>query len=97
MGRGHHHSGRTLVHLEKVTPGLPALPGNARLIAGVFFLSAWLSGCALIVPQTDKLHEAWPGDLPRRVELENVPFFPQQDYECGPAALAMTPHSSSPL
>ena len=73
-----------------MTPGLLSAPGNARLIAGVFFLSAWLSGCALIVPQTDKLHKTWPDDLPRRVELSDVPFFPQKDYECGPAALATT-------
>jgi tetratricopeptide (TPR) repeat protein len=26
--------------------------------------------------------------LPARVELESTPFFPQQDYQCGPAALA---------
>ena len=26
--------------------------------------------------------------LPERVELTEVPFFPQQDYQCGPAALA---------
>ena len=88
--RDSHHSGRNLVQLEIVTPGLLTLLGNARLIAGVFFLSAWLSGCALIVPQTEKLHEAWPDDLPRRVELDDVPFFPQKDYECGPAALATT-------
>ena len=27
-------------------------------------------------------------DLPRQVELTEVPFFPQEDYQCGPAALA---------
>ena len=27
-------------------------------------------------------------ELPERVELEGVPFFPQDDYQCGPAALA---------
>ncbi|WP_155397637.1 PA2778 family cysteine peptidase [Stutzerimonas stutzeri] len=26
--------------------------------------------------------------LPERVELDEVPFFPQEDYQCGPAALA---------
>ncbi len=71
-------------------PDLPVLPGNARLLAGVFFLCAGLSGCALLVPQTDKLHQAWPADLPRRIELEHVPFYPQKDYQCGPAALATT-------
>jgi Tetratricopeptide repeat/Peptidase_C39 like family len=29
------------------------------------------------------------GDLPSRVELKTVPFYPQNAYQCGPAALAM--------
>ena len=29
-----------------------------------------------------------PPDIPPRVELAEVPFFPQQEYHCGPAALA---------
>lgn len=37
---------------------------------------------------TAALH-AWPAGLPVSRELERVPFFPQEDYECGPAALAM--------
>ncbi len=28
-------------------------------------------------------------NLPSRVELKTVPFYPQNDYQCGPAALAM--------
>ncbi|OGA53417.1 MAG: hypothetical protein A3F74_05765 [Betaproteobacteria bacterium RIFCSPLOWO2_12_FULL_62_58] len=69
---------------------LLALLRNARLIAGVFFLSAALGGCALLVPQTEALREAWPAGLPERIELREVPFFPQDDYQCGPAALATT-------
>ena len=63
---------------------------NARLTAGVFVcaLLAGLSGCASLVPQTAALREALPEGLPRQVELKNVPFFPQLDYQCGPAALA---------
>ncbi len=34
------------------------------------------------------LRDAWPADMPKQVELADVPFFPQQDYQCGPAALA---------
>lgn len=75
--------------LQKVIPDFPAVPKNARLMAGVFFLAA-LSGCALLVPQTAQLREAWPSGLPERVELGEVPFFPQRDYQCGPAALATT-------
>ena len=76
--------------LQKVKPDLLAAPGNARLIAGVFFLSAALSGCTLLIPQTEALRVAWPARLPERIELREVPFFPQEDYQCGPAALATT-------
>lgn len=34
------------------------------------------------------LLNAPPTDLPNRVELAQTPFFPQADYQCGPAALA---------
>jgi hypothetical protein len=62
---------------------------KARLTAGFIFLSALLSGCSFIAPQTYALKEARPADLPARVELTEVPFFPQDDYYCGPSALAM--------
>jgi hypothetical protein len=55
-------------------------------------LSCWLAvllaGCAQLVPQTVALRTAWPEGVPRTVELADVPFFPQEDYQCGPAALA---------
>jgi tetratricopeptide (TPR) repeat protein len=47
-----------------------------------------LSGCAGLWPQTAELREALPTGLPERVELKEVPFFPQTEYQCGPAALA---------
>ncbi len=62
---------------------------RARLSAGFLFLSALLSGCSLIAPQTYQLKEQRPSGLPPRIELTQVPFFPQEDYFCGPAALAM--------
>lgn len=67
----------------------PFLSGNARLAAGVFLLAAALSGCTLLVPQTEALRLARPAGLPDRVEIVGVPFFPQREYQCGPAALAM--------
>jgi tetratricopeptide (TPR) repeat protein len=63
-------------------------PENARVIAGVFFLCALLQGCALVVPQSADLRGNWPAGLPQRAELTEVPFFPQDEYQCGPAALA---------
>jgi len=47
-----------------------------------------LGGCAALVPQTAALRDSPPDGLPQRVELVEVPFFPQEDYQCGPAALA---------
>jgi tetratricopeptide (TPR) repeat protein len=51
-------------------------------------LAAWLlalTGCAM--PQSRDLLRA-PGALPARTELRATPFFPQLEYQCGPAALA---------
>jgi hypothetical protein len=45
-----------------------------------------LSGCAG-TPQTWALTQSPPA-LPERFELRQVPFFPQQALQCGPAALA---------
>jgi hypothetical protein len=69
---------------------------NARAAAGVFVCACLLalSGCASLWPQTAQLREALPQGLPERVELSEVPFFPQSDYQCGPAALATALASS---
>ena len=53
-----------------------ALPTAALLVG--------LAGCAASPPLADGL----PPELPRRLELRDTPFFPQEDYQCGPAALA---------
>lgn len=62
---------------------------NARLMAGVFILLA-LNGCALVVPQTMELREAWPAALPDATELTGVPFFRDDGFLCGPSSLATT-------
>ena len=67
---------------------LMALPRTARLAAIVLSI-ALLGGCAsLIAPQSVALRDQRPADLPARAELKQVPFFPQTEYQCGPAALA---------
>ncbi len=53
-------------------------------VAGALLL---LCGCAG-VPQTRALLSDPPPELGRSFELEEVPFFPQERYQCGPAALA---------
>jgi len=52
--------------------------------------TAALSGCAVFAepPQTAALAAAPPAGLTQRIELREVPFFPQTPYHCGPAALA---------
>lgn len=67
-------------------PVLPYLP-DTRLPAGVLLCALLLAGCAA-TPQYDALHGAPPASLPARAELEDTPFFPQERYQCGPAALA---------
>jgi len=46
-----------------------------------------LSGCAS-TPQSRQIRANGPGSLPSAVELSDTPFFPQTQYQCGPAALA---------
>lgn len=62
-------------------------PHAARwLPGGAFFLILLLaSGCSTL--QTDRIR-ATAAAFPQPVELTDVPFFPQEQYECGPAALA---------
>lgn len=43
-----------------------------------------LAGCVASPP----LASGIPPELPRALELRDTPFFPQEDYQCGPAALA---------
>lgn len=51
-----------------------------------FFLF-FLSGCATL--ETSRLIQRHPADLPVKAELAEVPFHPQEVYQCGPASLAM--------
>lgn len=63
------------------------------VLTGVFVWAALLlSGCA--TPQVALLDAHWPAELPAQLELSQVPFFPQEDYECGPAALAMVANAA---
>lgn len=84
------HSDRRFHHLqvEIVIANNFTLFRTARLIAGFFLLIFVLSGCSAIIPQTEALRDNFPSKLPKHIELDKVPFFPQEDYQCGPAALA---------
>ena len=55
--------------------------------AGVFILAAnLLAACA--APQVSGLIERRPASLANSAEIAATPFFPQEDYQCGPASLA---------
>lgn len=56
-------------------------------LAGFLVCVLLLAGC-VAVPVQDLLAR-WPAQLPERASLSAVPFYPQEDYECGPASLAM--------
>jgi tetratricopeptide (TPR) repeat protein len=61
---------------------------NNPVLTGFFvWVLIVLAGCA--TPQVSNLQARWPTDLPLKTELTQVPFFAQEDFECGPAALAM--------
>ena len=60
---------------------------HTRRMAGVLVLGLLLGGCASAW-QTEKLRSEPPPDLPVTQEINQAPFFPQQQYQCGPAALA---------
>jgi hypothetical protein len=51
-------------------------------------LCVWLLGGCATAWQTEQLRSTPPDDLPSTRELTQVPFYPQQQYQCGPAALA---------
>ena len=60
---------------------------NTRRLAGVLLCGLLLGACAT-PPQTRTLLAQPATDLPAAVELSDTPFYPQQRYQCGPAALA---------
>ena len=62
------------------------LPQRARILAGVLLFGMLISGCAIL--QTQGLLKNPPTDIPAKAELIGVPFFPQEEYQCGPASLA---------
>lgn len=60
---------------------------NTRRPAGVLLGTLLLCACAAPL-QTRSLLAQPPVDLPASVELTDTPFYPQERYQCGPAALA---------
>ncbi|HEU4842717.1 MAG TPA: PA2778 family cysteine peptidase [Burkholderiaceae bacterium] len=63
-----------------------AWAGRARLMPALLLAALLLGGCAT---QTRALRAAPPPGAASRLELAATPFFAQERYQCGPAALAM--------
>jgi len=57
------------------------------LMAGTCLLGLLLSACAAGQSRALLLHK--PDDLRLAAKVDQVPFFAQSDYQCGPAAMAM--------
>ena len=76
-----------LITTAKRKPDMHLNQVGNRLIAGLLFwtLGALLAGCSL-VPGS---YFSQSSGRPTRAMVENVPFFPQEEQQCGPAALAM--------
>jgi len=77
---------------EEVTGAPSGATNPARVRAGFFLAVALgaalcLGGCVSL-PQSEALYAAAPAGLPERAELANVPRHRQDDFLCGPAALA---------
>lgn len=72
---------------------MPFRTTSTRLRVGTVFFLLLLTGCSAPL-QSVRLLESPPPELPQKIELEQTPFYPQQRYQCGPAALATVLESS---
>lgn len=61
-----------------------------RVRFGIVVAACLAGGCSLLSTRDagPSAGAAWPAAAPPAVELTNVPFHPQDEYQCGPAALA---------
>src|SRR5690554_4254646 len=59
---------------------MPYLRGHRRWALSALLLLAALAGCQSRAPLS--------AGMPAEAQVPAVPFFPQDDYQCGPAALA---------
>ena len=59
--------------------GVPSMYRTSRLLPALFVL---LTGCASIPPSVRALPETAGA-----IELDDTPFYPQERFQCGPAAL----------
>jgi Peptidase_C39 like family/Tetratricopeptide repeat len=60
---------------------------NFRFLIWTGLVCLGWAGCATAPPKVELPTSL---DIPRKIELTDVPFHPQGEYQCGPASLAMT-------
>lgn len=60
---------------------------NLRFVFWTGLACLWGTGCATAPPKVELPASL---DIPRKIELTEVPFYPQGEFQCGPASLAMT-------
>ncbi len=60
---------------------------NLRFLVWTGLVSMGWMGCATAPPKVELPVSL---EIPRKIELTEVPFHPQGEYQCGPASLAMT-------
>jgi len=61
-------------------------PHTGVVLVALILINLHLAGCSRLTYRDQALREA---QLPQHFEIEAVPFFPQEKYQCGPAALSM--------
>lgn len=67
------------------------MPRRAQTRCALLLSAALLAGgCAY----RGALDSPWPDEVPARAELLSTPFFPQAEFQCGPAALATVLNAS---
>jgi len=73
---------------EMLRPGFVILSYNRLHYAGGYILAALVLSACASTPMTNAIISEQPQYLGQSTELSDVPFFPQDEYQCGPAALA---------
>lgn len=63
---------------------------TAALLSGL-----WLTACVSTPQSAQLLQQASTSPFATPVNLDHIPFFPQEDYQCGPAALATVLQASA--
>ncbi|MDD5435427.1 MAG: C39 family peptidase [Nitrospira sp.] len=59
---------------------------NLSFLLLILFITTLVSGCSAYKGSQEQFH--FYDNYPANVYISSIPFFPQEDFQCGPAALA---------